>query len=146
MSSNSASHASADICLAEYRSEQDEYRLACLASVAFTMLAMVMYHCFLKERLQGAPMLGAQFFGIIGFFKLIFGTLIWIGFLPGCPAGCTCSGEETALPIYPIVAILIGLKWWKTAFDNYKMARQICSDSDDKDGPIFDQVPTVEMA
>jgi hypothetical protein len=134
----------AEECVFEINLEMNTYYFAIGSSLAFTVFAMFMYFCCLKARLDGAPFLASQFFFLLGCIKLIFGAFIWVGLQPHCPEGCTCA-EQDPLPIYPIFALVLGLRWILEGYQKLQMSRAISGEGEDKDGPIFDAVSTVEM-
>ena len=119
------------------------YFYAISASVLFSAVALGLYFMCLKARLDGAPTLAAQYFFMIGSFKVLFAVGIWVGFQPQCPDGCSC---KLPLPIYPVLALLIGLRWIAIGREHLLLSRVVASEGEDKDGPIFDAVSTVEMA
>lgn len=120
------------------------YNFACAASFAFTVIAASFYSCGLKSRLDGAPRLAAQFFSLIGILKLVFVVAILAVVMPECPDSCICQSQP--LRIYPVIALLVALKWLWRAKQFYSLSNRVSSENEDKDGPIFDRVSTVEMA
>ena len=133
------------VCLEQVEAALQNYYIACGASILFTVAAFGLYLICLKARLDGAPTLAAQYFFIIGFFKVLLAIGIWVGFQPKCPDGCSCT--NLPLPIYPVVALLIGVRWIAKGHEYLTLSRVVASEEgEDKDGPIFDAVSTVEMA
>lgn len=124
--------------------QEENYNYACAASLAFTVIATSFYICGLKSRLDGAPQLAAQFFLLIGILKLVFAVAIFAVFTPKCADGCVCGPEPVR--IYPFVALLVAVKWLVQAKQFHALSNRVSSENEDKDGPIFDRVSTVEMA
>jgi hypothetical protein len=121
------------------------YYFVISASLFFTVFAVALYWFCLKARLDGAPKLAAHYFFLVGTCKLVFAVTIWVGFQPSCPADCRCSDQP--LPIYPSIALLVGLRWIQRGFVFLEQSRTLAGESgSDKDGPIFDSVSTIELA
>ena len=124
--------------------EEKIYFAAIAASLFFSTLAMVFYFCCLKSRLDGAPCLAAQYFFLIGTIKVALGAFIMFGFNSACPPGCICSGFP--LPLYPLAAITVGCYWLYEGCQKMKRSRAVSSEGEDRDGPIFDRVPVIELS
>ncbi|GAX17741.1 hypothetical protein FisN_24Hh193 [Fistulifera solaris] len=131
-------------CSADWSMQVDNYNFACIASFAFTAIATSLYICCLKSRLDGAPQLAAQFFTVIGTVKFILVLTIFAVFFPQCADGCTCGTPP--LLLYPFFASFVAVRWLFRARQLYALANRVASENEDKDGPIFDRVSTVELA
>lgn len=132
-------------CSEDWDMQLQNFNFACAASFAFTVIATSFYSCCLKSHLGGAPQLAAQFFFLIGILKLGFVITIVVLVIPECPDACVCQSQPL-WRIYPFIALLVALKWLLRATQFYSLSRRISSENEDKDGPIFDRVSTVEMA
>jgi hypothetical protein len=135
----------ASICQNELELQLQDYYFVVAASLLFSAIAMFFYFCCLKSRLDGAPRLASQYLFLIGLTKVTFAVFIWAGFQPYCPEGCTCTGVP--LPLYPLFALGVAILWIAQAYQKLLLSRAISSDTagEDKDGPIFDAVPTADV-
>jgi len=110
---------------------------------------LILYHLCLQRRLEGAPGLDAQYWFVSGTAKLCIGLAILFFFRPNCPDECVCMQNNfQSYLIYPIIAIAIGILWFKKGFTKFRMAQAVTGHGDaasDNDA-VFKSVPTVELA
>lgn len=132
-------------CQNELEMQLNDYYFVVAASLLFSAAAMFFYFCCLKSRLDGAPRLASQYLFLIGSMKVTFAVFIWASFQPYCPQGCTCTGVP--LPLYPLFALGVAIVWIAQGYQKLMLSRAISSDTagEDKDGPIFDAVPTTDV-
>ena len=132
-------------CKAAINAERQLYHFVVGGSILFTTVSMILYVFLLKDRLEGAPTLAAQFYILLGVIKAVFAVFIWVWFLPKCPDGCDCELMQLYV-LYPIAALLVAFRLMYAGRVKLQMSRRIGGENDDKDGPIFDSVSTVEMS
>lgn len=101
---------------------------------AWILFSASLYIFVLKERIEGAPSLGAQFFLVNGIILCVVSIVGYILFFPTCPL-CFCPDFQPALHVLPMLQILVGA----TSFYQARMlsirAEQVSSD-------VFTKIPT----
>ena len=119
------------------------------ATFGLTIFSMVVFNVFLKNHLDGAPRLAAQYFFVTGGVKVLLAILLFAVFLPRCPSGCQCDGIQFPLPIYPIVCLLVGILWLSRGLAKLRIAQTVTPEggaASDAESGIFKSAPDVEIA
>lgn len=139
---------SAVTCQIELDHAVTMYNVGVIASLAWTLFVVLVYALCLKNRLEGAPGLGAQFYGVTGSLKVLMALALFTILQPGCPKDCSCVTSSNSY-VYPCFALLVGLTWWYRGWKRWQLARYVTQQSDgmgDDAEAVFDKVPTVELA
>lgn len=132
------------VCEDELQEAVDLFHVCSVGSVVYTIVVYVCYNFLLKERIEGAPGLASQFYTIVGSIKLFIALSLFTVLQPQCPEGCTCTIERGRFMIYPTIALLVALSWYKRAYQRWQVAKATTTEEDRE--AVFDKVSTVELA
>ena len=117
------------------------YYATCTATFAATLFLYLVYQLTLKERLEGAPALYAQFLYVAGSAKILVGVLLFFVFRPVCPAGCFCVTVWIPPGCYPLLCVAMGAYWIKRGLYMSERAKQIEAAESDPYGVVFEMLP-----
>jgi hypothetical protein len=130
--------------------EMTAFASAIAVVLGWAFFVTLLYVCCLKDRLDGAPALGAQFFAVSGIFQLLATAVVIVVFVPQCGTETTicCPYHTQQWQYYAGSASLsvIGLMWLSIACNRSSLAHKLSNGEVGgalgTEGGIFSKIPS----
>lgn len=120
-------------CRAEYFSNLHQAVLVWSTIAGWIVFSMTLYYVVLRERMEGAPGLGSQFFGVSGTIQVLVVLAGSVLFFPTCTS-CYCPSYQPLLYLVPAIEGSAGIACLWTAWNLSSRASLVSND-------IFTKIP-----